>query len=143
MRKFISIILASVLLLSIIPVSAYGAVPDQITPLWDNAMSITADMTFGGTSGTRGEVLVTVTGHSGVSNITASAKLYYKNLSGGWTELKFNWNYDVDEIYLDIYETFVATRGYEYKLDIEITLTKNGIEETITDTVIATCPPRT
>ena len=122
------------------PTVALAAVPEQISPMWLNTRSMTADLSF---DGARGNVVVTISGESGVTNIIASIKLYYKNLNGGWTELNFNWDYDVDDQFFAMHETFVATRGYEYKVDIEATLTRNGIEETITKTITGTCPPRT
>ena len=140
MKKIFALILVCVFAFSAMPTVTLAAVPEQISPMWTNTMAMTADLTF---DGARGNVVVTITGHSGVNNIVASIKLYYKNLNGVWTELNFNWNYDIDDQIFAVHETFVATRGYEYKVDIVATLTKNGVEETITKTITGTCPPRT
>ena len=83
---------------------------------------------------------VTVSGKSGVTNITATIKLYYKNSSGGWTEILKNWTYDVDQRILCESESFTAVEGREYKIVLSAHLDKNGVTETVSKTATAVCP---
>lgn len=118
-------------------IPAYAAVKDPLTPMWDNTNTFTAYLVF---SGTTGNITSTIMGKSGVSNITAEVKLYYKNSYGSWIKDSREWNYDVDQMYLTIRESFSGVPGREYKIEINATLTKNGVEEDISKTATAICP---
>ena len=82
-------------------------------------------------------------GKNGVSNITAEVKLYYQNASGSWVKDSREWNYDVDQMYLTIRESFTGVPGREYKIEINATVTKKGVGEDISKTVTGTCLPTT
>lgn len=121
-----------------IPVhGAIPADPNLVVPMWDNANTFVAYLTF---SGTTGDIVSTIMGKTGVSNITAEVKLYYKNSSGSWVKDSREWNYDVDQMYLAITESFTGVPGREYKIEINATLTKNGVEEDISKSATGTCP---
>lgn len=137
MKKIISILLTCVVILSVMPVAIYGAVPEHIVPMWDNARTFTADLSF---SQTTGDVTVTIMGQSGVTNISAEVKLYYKNTSGSWVEEPKDWDYNVNQMYLSITESFTGVAGREYKIEVEVNVKKNGITETLTETRTAVCP---
>lgn len=137
MKKIISILLTCVVILSVMPMAIYGAVPEQIVPMWDNAYSFTADLDF---TGTNGDVYVTVLGQSGVTNISAEIKLYYKNTSGAWVEEPKDWDYSVNQMILNVNESFTGVAGREYKIEVEVNVKKNGITETLTETKTAVCP---
>lgn len=137
-KKIISIMLCSILLLSLMPIPSYGAVADPIVPMWDNTFTFRGILSF---SGTTGYVGVSIMGQSGVSNITANVKLYYKNSAGSWTKAAQEWNYDVDQMYLTKEETFTGVPGREYKIVVTATVTKNGVGENISTTDTDTCPP--
>ena len=137
-KKIISIMLCCILLLSLMPITTYAAVADPIVPMWDNTNTFTPILSFNGNTGS---VTVTIVGKSGVSNITANVKLYYKNSSGTWIKSVHEWDYDVDQMFLTISESFIATPGRTYKIEVTATLTKNGVEEDISATHTATCPP--
>lgn len=136
MKKLISIILTCVLMLSMLSVVTYGAAPEQISPMWDNAHTFTAALKF---TQTTGKITVTVVGQPGVTNISAEVKLYYKNSAGSWVKEE-DWTYDADQMYLTITESFTGTTGVEYKIEVEADVYKEGSTETLSRTVTAICP---
>ena len=117
-----------------LPVSA--AVPEEISPLWENITVFQPTLMF---SGTTGYLYVNIKGESATTNITATARLYYKNTSGSWVEIAQNWDYDVDRNSLSITESFSAVSGREYKVEIDIEVTVGNYTETDSKTVTGTC----
>ena len=136
-RRIISLFLTLVMVLSIMPAAINAAVADPIIPLWDNVNTFNATLTFNSTTG---NVKVNVIGQSGVSNITAEIRLYYKNTAGSWIEINKDWDYSVNQRYLIVSESFTGVAGREYKIEVSGTVTKNGYAEAISDTATATCP---
>ena len=72
-----------------------------------------------------------------VSNITAGIKLYYKNSTGSWIEIDKGWDYNVNQMYLTVIESFSGVAGREYKIEVTANLTKNGVTEDISTTSTA------
>lgn len=137
MKKIIAMLLTCVVMLSVMPLAIYGAVPEQIMPMWDNTNSFSVDLDFNGSDGV---AYVMVMGQSGVTNISAEVKLYYKNTSGVWVEDSKDWDYNVNQMFLSISESFTGIAGREYKIEVEVNVKKNGITETLTETKTAVCP---
>ena len=138
-KRVVAFLITCVMLMvsTLIPVhSAVPANPDPVSPMWDNTNSFVAYLTF---SGTTGDITSTIVGKSGVSNISAEVKLYYKNASGSWVKDSREWSYDVNQMYLTIRESFTGVPGREYKIEITATLTKNGVAENIFKTATGTC----
>ena len=136
-KKIIAIFMMCCLLFSVISIAVNAAQEETLAPRWNNTTYITAKLIF---TGTTGNVSVSVVGESSVSNITADVKLYYKNTSGRWVEDPKNWDYDVNQSWLTISETFSGTAGLEYKIEVDGIVTKNGSTESISDTSTAICP---
>lgn len=139
-KRIAAILITCVMIIVSTMISVHGAVPvdpNPIVPMWDNTNTFTAYLVF---SGTTGDITSTIVGKSGVSNITAEVKLYYKNASGSWVNDSREWNYDIDQMYLTIRESFDGVPGREYKIEIKATLTKNGVEEDISKSATGTCP---
>lgn len=105
--------------------------------MWDNTRGVTATLSFNGNTG---NVAVTIIGKSGVTNITADIKLYYKNSSGSWVEIDKDWSYDVDQMTLTATESFAGVEGQEYKIEVSGSVTMDGYAEPISKTATATCP---
>lgn len=124
------------IMLSITPVAVQAAKPDSIVPLWTNTLSVTANLSFNDTTG---NVTLSVIGRSGVTNITADIRLYYKNANGIWTEIETDWTYDVNQITLTSTETFTGIPGCLYKIEAIIHVKKASYSESITKTATATC----
>ena len=119
--------------MSTISLTVSAALPEPITPMWDNVLSLNATLSFNGTTGN-------VSGKSGVTNIDATVTLYYKNTNGVWVEQEKDWDYNTNQSLLGISETFTGARGVEYKIVVEATVTKGNVEETVSKTATATCP---
>ena len=135
-KRLFSVVMICCMILSIMPTFVYAAQPPQVETQWDNAMGVNANISFNGTSG---RVSVSVVGRTGVTNISAQVKLYYKNTSGGWTESPTDWTYNVYTMLLTKEETFTGIVGREYKIELTANIYKNGYTETVTDTATAVC----
>lgn len=136
-KRIITIFLLCCVLFALIPATAQAAQIEKTQLRWNNTSYITAGIKFNGTSGF---VSVFICGKSGVTNITADVKLYYKNTSGSWVEIEMNWDYDVDQDCLTIGESFTGVAGREYKIEVSGTVTKDGYAEPISKTATSTCP---
>ena len=123
--------------MSTISLTVSAALPEPITPMWDNVLSLNATLSFNGTTG---NVSAFINGKSGVTNIDATVTLYYKNTNGVWVEQEKDWDYNTNQSLLGISETFTGARGVEYKIVVEATVTKGNVEETVSKTATATCP---
>lgn len=136
-KRLFSLVMICCLLFALVPTGVHAAQKEPISPLWTNTNSVYAAINFNGTTG---NVTVSITGQSGVSNITADVKLYYKNTAGTWTEIVKGWSYDVNQMYLIVSESFTGVPGREYKIEVSATVTKNGYGESISKTATEVCP---
>lgn len=136
-KRLIPVMLVCCMLFSLLPLTTFAAQPEILYPMWDNTRGVTATLSFNGNTG---NVAVTIIGKSGVDNITADIKLYYKNTSGSWVEIYNNWSYDVDQMTLTATESFTGVEGREYKIEVSGSVTKDGYAEPVSKTATATCP---
>lgn len=136
-KRLIPVMLVCCMLFSILPLTTFAAQPEILYPMWDNTRGVTATLSFNGNTG---NVAVTIIGKSGVDNITANIKLYYKNTSGSWVQIYNNWSYDVDQMTLTATESFTGVEGREYKIEVSGSVTKDGYAEPVSKTATATCP---
>lgn len=131
MKKIVAIILLGTLLVLNLNSFALAAQGNTqiVTPYWVNILRINGDLSA---SGSTGNVSVVITGNSNVTNITATATLYYKNPSNVWVRIPMGWEYSVNTSYLAIDEDFTAVSGTEYKVVLEADVYANGYTETVT-----------
>ncbi len=125
------------MLVSALPIAVNAAQKPEIETQWTNTMGVTTYVSFVDTTG---YVVVSITGRSGVTNITGDIQLYYKNTNGDWVEIPKDWDFSVDILMYGTELKFTATPGREYKAVMTATLTKNGICETISKTATEVCP---
>ena len=135
-KRLISLIL-SIICMFLMCTPIFAAQGNQITPQWENIKTLAATLTFNSNTG---NVTVSVSGKSNVTNITATVNLYYKNTIGTWVEIEKDWSYNVNRQSLVILESFNATPGREYKIVVDGTVTMAGYVEDFSKTVISTCP---
>ena len=133
-KMLCSLLLVAFMITCVIPVSA--AAPSELVPLWDNLTDFNPKLMF---YNNIGYFTVNIRGESGTSNITASARLYYKSTNGAWIEISQDWDYSVNQSKLVISESFSATSGIEYKIEIDVDVTVGNYTETVSKTVFATC----
>ncbi len=129
MKKVVSIILACIFLTISINNVVFAASNDNqiISPYWENVSSIT-----GYVDKNEGVFWAMISGYSGVTKITVTATLYYKNSSNRWVEIPTDWEYSVNSASLNIYEEFDANPGTTYKVVLEADVYANGYTESIT-----------
>jgi len=132
--KFISFLVAMFCLMSCIMPLVISST--DITPRWDNSLSVSVDVYFINTSGM---IDVHIYGNSEISNITATATLYHKNWLGIWVESGEEWSYNVNQSYLSASESFTGKSGRQYEVELTGTVTKNGYAESISASATAEC----
>lgn len=130
------LIIAALITILLIPIGANDIIENNVLR-WTNIISVNGSLSFNGTSGLYKMI---IRGQNDVTNITATATLYYKNSSGSWVEIPKDWSYDVDDNRLIISETFTAVSGREYKVEFEATVSTPDYDEPVQDTQIETCP---
>lgn len=130
------LIIAALITILLIPIGANDIIENNVLR-WTNIISVNGSISFNGTSGLYKMI---IRGQNDVTNITATATLYYKNSSGSWVEIPKDWSYDVDDNRLIISETFTAVSGREYKVEFEATVSTPDYDEPVQDTQIETCP---
>ena len=130
------LIIAALITILLIPIGANDIIENNVLR-WRNIVSVNGSISFNGTSGLYKMI---IRGQNDVTNITATATLYYKNSSGSWVEIPKDWSYDVDDNRLIISETFTAVSGREYKVEFEATVSTPDYDEPVQDTQIETCP---
>ena len=138
MKKLTSLLLIGCIILSYLCISITAADSGNYGLYrWTNVRSLQGSITFNRTSG---NYTMSVIGDSGVTKITATATLYYKNSSGKWIVVPKNWTYSVDDEELYIDEDFIGVSGREYKIELSGTVYKDGYGEAISKTTTKTCP---
>lgn len=130
-KKLLSIIL-SVIILIISTLTVFA-----IQPRWSYTSSVNFNMYFDGEEGSlEGGVL----GSSDVTKIEGTITLYKKNFLGIWSKTGDIWNVRTTSDYLDIWETFTATSGKQYKAELEVEVYSGSNSETVTHEATGTCP---
>ena len=140
MKRILRMVLVFLLTISVVcmQISAVGnAYGLNLDRKWTNVELADGSLYF---SGSQATYSMYVKGNNDVTNITATATLYYKNSSGSWVEIPKDWSYDVDDNRLIINETFTAVSGREYKVEFEATVSTPDYDEPVQDTQIETCP---
>lgn len=135
MRKILSMLLATVILLTlVIPTSA--ALPgNEIVPLWDNIKTISNTISF---NSTEGQVSCEIKGDLGTT-VVANVKIFKQLSSGSWSLVEHNSASSKTNI-LFFATNFTAVSGAYYKAVLTVHVTKNDVVETVTKTTYKTCP---
>lgn len=133
MKKVYSLILVITLMFCLIT-SVSGT--DTIQPLWDHTASVFASIDFDGTEGT---FTASVIGDREVTDIYATAYLYYKDSSGNWIEVT-PWGAVTNTSSLGMDRNFTGISGVEYKCDFTAYVYVGTDCEEITYTAYETCP---
>lgn len=129
-KKVISFMLAFLVVAIMIPIVAHAAQPGSNTPQWINTGMVSCLIGF--QDSTNGSAQAHVMGHPTVNRITADVYVYVESGS--------NWVYVteehkvVDNCSLTVSCPFTAVSGARYRADYTFVVTKNGVDETITQT---------
>ena len=135
-RKVVSILTLCALLLSALCTSASAALPEQVSPLWENTFAVDAQIAFEDGIGYIG---IAISGKTGVTNIYADITLSYKNDDGRWIIME-EWGHNSPGMTFGFDDTFEATAGVEYKLYVSAIVTKGNVDELIEKTATVVCP---
>lgn len=133
MKKLISLLVAGILLLSCC-IGVGAAVPEIITPMWDNINNLSSNISFDGTDG---YAQGTVFGKSGTSGISGTLEVY-KQTSNGW-EFVGSDSDSVSGNFMTLKVEFDGKEGEYFKSVFSVSVTRNGVVEPETKTVYKTC----
>lgn len=137
MKKIISIILMSLMLVTGVVAPAYAAMPEEntVAPLWESISTITSNIGFSGTDGSAAGICVR---KSGVELLEGTMKVY-KNVNGSWEYItEGSKSVAVGSLAISVH--FVCESGVEYMSEFTVTAYENGVPETVTKTAYRTCP---
>ena len=136
MKKIISVMLITIMLLSGTLLSAYAALPenDIVEPQWDTINTLISNFGFDGTDGCAAGSCVRKTG---VTLLEGTLKVY-KNVNGSWVYVtETSKSASVGSLAMSVH--FTCSYGTEYKSVFTVTGYKNGVAETVTKTAYDTC----
>ena len=133
MKKMLSLVIAGILLLSCC-IGVGAAVPEIVTPMWDNINTMNNSINF---SGTDGVAQASVFGKSGTTAVSGTLEVY-KQTTNGW-EFVGSDSDSVSGIYMSLQVAFDGEEGEYYKAVFEVSVTRNGVVEPETKTVYKTC----
>lgn len=129
MKKIIAVcVILSMLCCMCLPASA--AVPDLITPYWENASTVRVSLDFDGSTGS---VYCKVMGKSGTTNIEGTLTLYEDGVESE------SWDMTTASSYKIVSDTVTGVKGSTYKLVLDIKVKTNGVWEDIEDEISAVC----
>ena len=133
-KKYSRILIAFFIILStLLPITVQAA---EVNPRWIKIALIEPELFFYNNTG---YLTTRINCTNDTTNITATARLYYKNASGSWIDTNTSWSYDVDDSTLTAFETFSAVSGREYKVEVEVYATANNFTEHGSDIATGTC----
>lgn len=130
-RKLIAFILTLVTILSIVPCTVSAAtVDDTVAPLWQNTGSVSCKIGFPNDG--YGYAEACVMGHPTVTQIHGDVYVY-RQVGSSWVYVGEE-HKTVDSCTLILSCKFDPVDGAYYRADYTFTVTKNGIDEVITQT---------
>ena len=136
MKKIISVILVTLILVSGALLPAYAALPEDNTvqPRWDTINTLTSNFGFSGADGCASGVCVRKTG---VTLLEGTLKVYEK-VNGSWVYLtEASKSVTVGSLGITVH--FECKYGAEYMSEFTVTGYKNGVAETATKIAYGTC----
>ena len=129
--KCLSLVLALVTIILAMSVTTSAANHEpEITPLWDNTAIIICNVLF--PDNNHGYAEANIMGHVTATHIEADVYVYRQEGSR-WVYVTEK-HAEIDDCTLTISCEFVPTNGTYYRADYTFTVTKNGVDETITKT---------
>ncbi len=133
--KILSVIMAALALLSVVSFSAGAAHNNEIAPYWENTGLVSCKIGFSDDG--YGYAEAHVMGHPTVTSIKADVYVY-QQVGRAWV-FAGEEHKTVNSSSLTISCKFGAADGANYRADYIFVVTKNGVDEKISDTVYKTC----
>lgn len=135
MKGIRRVALAAIIALSCIVFPQANVLADDISvgggvvvrqPRWSNAQTVSPTLSF---SGTTANCNVLIVGKSGTSKISATITLQRK-VNNAYTDVK-TWTESASGSMLNFSGTQIVTSGYTYRLSVSATVTKDGLNESV------------
>lgn len=117
-------------------VSTFSALPIDYLPQWSNIDRMASVIVF---DGQVGNASATVYAKSGATKVEGMLTVY-KQSGGSWVYVDSDSETTTSHSYVSLSVDFNAVSGGYYKSVFEVTVTKNGIEESETKYNYKTCP---
>lgn len=137
MKKLFTILISiSIIFCLLVSVNADTS---NISPLWDNTHGVSGAIYFSEAAGNTGTYAARIIGYADVTNIYATAILYYKDSNGNWIE-KHPWAGMTNSNALIIDKDFTGESGVEYKVELTGYVYVGTYCETVYHTATRTCP---
>ncbi len=133
MKKFVSVMLACFCLVGL-SLGVYAA-GSAVTPLWDNFDNMVTKVVFSGTSGT---ATASVSESTYSADVTGTLTVY-KQTKAGWLFIRRD-SGESSRGALSLEVNFTGESGAYYKAEFSVTVTKDGVSESETQTAYKTCP---
>lgn len=135
MKKIISFV-ASILLTLVLGGIVHSAFPIVSSPQWTNISTMSNLIVFDGLDGTAAG---SVYGKTGTTKVEGTLTVY-KQTGGTWEYIDSASETTTTKTYVSLSVDFDAISGEYYKSVFEVSVTRNGIEETETKYSYKTCP---
>ncbi|MEG0304535.1 MAG: hypothetical protein RR764_09750 [Oscillospiraceae bacterium] len=126
MKKLLSIVLISILVLGLSTATFAAQNEVSITPRWTNTSLITPDI-----SKLANNYSAHIMGYTGTTKIECTMVLYEKGWFGSYTEVSRN-NQTANQSVKTFVASYTYTSGKTYKLEVTTVVTRNGTAETVT-----------
>ena len=129
-RIFCLVLSMIILTITVLPIMA-------VQPRWSYTASVIFNMYF---ADELGSLEGSVRGYSSVTKIEGTITLYKKNFLGLWSKTGDTWDVSTSSDTLEIWETFTAESGKQYKAVLDVDVYSGSNSENITDDATGTCP---
>ena len=134
-NKIISILLIIITIVYIIPCNVSATnIDNTVAPCWDNTGVVSCKIGFPNDGYGYAEGFVM--GHDTASRITADVYVY-RQVGSSWVYVGEK-HESIDDCTLGISCKFIPVSGAYYKAEFTFVVTKDGVDEVITDTVYKT-----
>lgn len=137
MKKMLSVLILTVLMVSCFSVSAAAAMPPTAELMWDNIGAASGDMRFSGADGTDGCADTIVLGKPGVTKIEGKV-VVYKHVGSEWVYVT-EASKTVEWQNCTLAVEFTGEHGYEYKAEFHFVVYKGDKGEVLDRTMTETC----
>ena len=136
MKKILSIIAITLILVVGVITPAYAALPENNTvePMWESISYLSSTIGF---SGSNGNATGVCTRKNGVEWLSGTMTVY-KNVNGSWVYVD-EMSKSVSEGSLAISVDFPCESGVEYMSEFTVTAFENGVPELASKTTYKTC----
>ncbi len=137
MKRILSVLILTVLIISCFGISAGAAMPPTAEPMWDNIGATTGNLTFSGADGTDGCADAILIGKTGVTKIEGTITVY-KLVGSEWVYVT-EASKTVEHRNCSLVVEFTGEHGCEYKAEVHFVVYKGNNGEELNRTMTEIC----